>query len=186
MELEQEKELVERAKRDTQAFGELYEHYYTPIFGYVMRRTASIQIAQDITSEVFFKSLKNLRHFQWREVPFSAWLYRIAAHEIANHHNGNNRHFLPLSDELADSIIDPAPTAENELIEAETELARHKDFLVLQSKIKMLPVKYQEVIALRFFEDKSLKEISEILGKREGTVKSLLHRGLEKLRKYMV
>jgi len=63
MDLEQEKELVERAKNDAEAFGELYDQYYSKIFGYVLRRTASIDIAQDITSEVFFKALKNLGQF---------------------------------------------------------------------------------------------------------------------------
>jgi len=185
MNAEQEKELVERAKDDTSVFGELYEQYYTPIFGYILRRTASIEVAQDITSEVFIKALKNLKRFQWRDVPFSAWLYRIATHEIANHHRENNHRFLPLLDEAADSAVDPAPTAENEFIEAEAELERHKNFLVLQSGISKLPVKYQEVITLRFFENKSLKEIGAILGKREGTIKSLLHRGLGKLREFL-
>jgi len=60
MDLEREKELVERAKKDTEAFGELYEQYYSKIFSYVLRRTARIEIAQDVTSEVFFKALKNL------------------------------------------------------------------------------------------------------------------------------
>jgi RNA polymerase sigma-70 factor (ECF subfamily) len=46
-----------------------------------------------------------------------------------------------------------------------------------------LPAKYQDVIALRYFEGKSIREIAEILGKREGTIKSLLSRGLEKIRK---
>lgn len=85
MDLDQEKQLVERAKNDTEAFGELYDQYYSQIFGYILRRTASIGIAQDVTSEVFFKVLKNLGQFRWRGTPFSSWLYRIAAHEIANY-----------------------------------------------------------------------------------------------------
>lgn len=184
MELKQEKELVERAKNDAQVFGELYEQYYSPIFGYVLKRTASIEIAQDITSEIFFKALKNLSKFQWRNASFSSWLYRIATHEIANHHRKNNHRFSPL-DEVSDIIADTAPIAENELIEAETELERHQDFLTLHASISKLSVKYQEVIMLRFFENKSLKEICEILGKREGTVKSLLHRALEQLGELM-
>ncbi len=62
---------------------------------------------------------------------------------------------------------------------------RHEDFLALHRSIAQLPLKYQEVITLRFFEDNQIHEISEILGKPEGTVKSLLHRGLEKLREMM-
>lgn len=54
--------------------------------------------------------------------------------------------------------------------------------MTIQEKIFKLPVKYQEVIVLRFFEKKKIKEIAEILGKKQGTIKSLLHRGLEKLK----
>jgi len=180
MELEQEKELVERAKNYAQAFGELYEQYYSPIFGYVLRRTAIIETAQDVTSETFFKALKILNQFEWRDVPFSSWLYRIATHEIANYHRKNKQRFSPLN-EVSDSRADPALIAENELIEAEAELERYEDFLALHASISKLKVKYQEVITLRFFENKSLKEICVILGKREGTIKSLLHRALEQL-----
>lgn len=184
MDLEQEKELVERAKSDPEAFGELYDHYYSQIFGYVLRRTASVEAAQDITSEVFFKALKNLRRFRWCGVSFSSWLYRIAGHEIANYFRKNKREPICL-EEVSDSIEHSAGSAETELLEAEAELKRYEEYLALHKNISRLPIKYQEVITLRFFENKTIKEIGEILGKPEGTVKSLLHRGLEKLRKLM-
>ena len=137
-----------------------------------------------MTSEVFFKALKNLGQFHWRGTTFSSWLYRIAAHEIANYFRKNKQRQLSL-EEVSNSISISNPSAETELIEAEAELKRHEEFLALHENISKLSVKYQEVITLRFFESKKVKEIGEILGKREGTVKSLLHRGLEKLRKLM-
>lgn len=179
-----EKELVERAKSDPEAFGELYDRHYSKIFGYVLRRTASVEAAQDITSEVFFKALKNLRRFRWRRVPFSSWLYRIASHEIANHFRKNKKSQLSL-EEVPGRISLSDTSAESEVLEAEAELKRHREYLALYENISRLPIKYQEVITLRFFENKGLKEIGEILGKPEGTVKSLLHRGLEKLGKLM-
>lgn len=184
MNLEQEKELVERAKNDIEAFGELYDQYYSKILGYVLRRTASIEIAQDVTSEVFFKALKNLKQFRWHGIPFSSWLYRIATNEIANHFRKNKQEHFYL-EEVSNQTSISNPSAETELIEAEAELKRHEEFLAMHENISKLPVKYQEVITLRFFENKQVKEIGEILGKREGTVKSLLHRGLEKLRTLM-
>ena len=184
MDLEQEKELVERAKNDTGAFGELYDQYYSQIFGYVLRRTASIGIAEDVTSNVFFKALKNFGRFRWRDVPFSAWLYRIATHEIANYFRKNKFGQFRL-EEVSDSISISEPSAETELLEAEAELKRHEEYLALHTNMSKLSIKYQEVITLRSFENKQLKEIGEILGKREGTIKSLLHRGLEKLRELM-
>ena len=79
--------------------------------------------------------------------------------------------------------MDSIPSAEEELLEAEVELKRHEQYLALHDNIYKLDIKYQEVITLRFFENKQINEISEILGKKEGTIKSLLHRGLKKLRK---
>jgi len=184
MNLEQEKGLVERAKSDTEAFGELYDRYYSQIFGYILRRTARIEIAEDVTSEVFFKALKNLRQFRWRGSPFSSWLYRIATHEIANYFR-KSKHEQFLLEEVSDSISLSNASPETELLEAEAELKRHEEYLALHANISRLSIKYQEVIMLRFFENKQLKAISGILGKREGTVKSLLHRGLEKLRELM-
>jgi RNA polymerase sigma-70 factor, ECF subfamily len=184
MDLNHDKDLVERARQDPQAFGELYEEYYSPIFGYILKRTASIETAQDITSEVFFKAINNLKQFKWRDIPFSAWLYRIAINEIANHYRQNN-HRLSALKELYNSTDYAGDTTESEIMEAEAELNKHEEFLALQANIARLPVKYQEVITLRYFENKQLKEISEILNKSEGTVKSLLHRGLERLLKSM-
>jgi len=68
----------------------------------------------------------------------------------------------------------------------ETELKQHEDFKIIQSHVQSLDIKYQEVLALRFFEKKDIKEISAILEKPEGTVKSLLSRGLEKLRELVL
>ena len=181
MDLIEEKGLVERARRDPEVFGRLYDQYYSQIFNYVLRRVANLEIAQDITSEVFFKALKNLGQFHWRNVPFSSWLYRIAINQITDYFRKGKQEMFSL-EEIPDSITPSNPSID-EVLEAEEELRRHEDFLLLHENISKLPIKYQDVITLRFFENKQIKEIAQILGKREGTVKSLLHRGLGKLRK---
>ena len=184
MDLAQERALVERAKTDPEAFGELYDDHYSRIFGYVLRRTANVEVAEDVTSEVFFKALDKLGQFRWRGIPFSAWLYRIAAREIATSFRKRHRQQTVLR-EYYDSTAVADPSAEDELVRAEAELLRHRQYLALHENVARLPPKYQEVIALRFFEGKQIREIGEILGRREGTVKSLLHRGIEKLRRRM-
>lgn len=182
MEKEKEKELVESAKKDPKAFSKLYDLYYPRIFGYILKRVADLEIAQDITSETFFKSLKNLRKFKWRNISFSAWLYKIAVHEIANFYRKNKRKTISFEQiSQPHSLSNPS----QDFLEAEEKLKKQEDFLKLHQKISKLPLLYQEVIVLRFFEKKKIREISEILGKKEGTVKSLVHRGLEKLRKMM-
>jgi RNA polymerase sigma-70 factor (ECF subfamily) len=179
MTLEEEKNLVEKAKKDEQVFGLLYDEYYPRIFGYVLRRTADLDVTQDVVSETFLKALKNLGKFRWQNVAFGSWLYRIASNEIVNFFR-KKKPTVSL-----DKISDPASSSNHlqEIIQAQEKLAEHQDFLVIQKQISSLDVKYQEVINLRFFEKKQIKEIAQILGKNEGTIKSLLHRGLEKLRK---
>ncbi len=178
--MEEEKKQIERAKKNSEAFGELYDKYYSQIFGYVLKRVANLEIAQDVTSETFLKALKNLWQFRWQNVPFSCWLYRIANNEIVNYFRKHKSGWVSL-----EKIADPASSSNPhlELVEAQEELKKHRDFLMAQEKVSHLPAKYQEVITLRFFEKKQIKEIAQILSKKEGTIKSLLHRGLEKLRR---
>ena len=181
MDLTEEKELIERARKDPNAFGELYDQYYSRIFGYVLKRVANIEVAQDITSEVFFKALRNLWRFRWQNIPFSFWLYRVATNEVTDYFRRDKHRIFSL-EEISDPIVASNPSVEAEILEAEEELKRHEDFLLLHQSISKLPIKYQEAITLRYFESKPIKEIAEILGRREGTIKSWLRRGLERLR----
>ncbi len=186
MNLKEEKELIKRAQKDSEIFVELYDEYYPKIFGYTLKRVASFEIAQDVTSETFFKALKKLWQFRWQNIPFSAWLYRIANNEIANYYRKNR--FLVSLEILRDKQgFEPIAlhNPETEFLEAQEKLKNHQNFLKIQEKISQLPIKYQEIITLRFFEKKKIKEICEILGKKEGTIKSLLHRGLKKLKDLM-
>lgn len=184
MDTEREEALIQKAQKDIHAFGELYDEYYSRIFNYALRRTASIDTAQDVTSEVFLKALNNIKRYKYKGIRFSSWLYRIAANEIADYYRDNRGGKYGLKE--ADNLIDNnTPSPDAELLEAEAEMQRNEEFLILHRSIAMLPIKYQEVITLRFFENKQIKEIGEILGKREGTIKSLLNRGLVKLRSLM-
>src|SRR4030065_2452796 len=184
MDLSEEKELVTQAQKDPDAFAQLYDQYYPRIFGYVLRRSANLEAAQDITSETFLKALRKLWQFQWRSVSFSSWLYKIATNEVNQYYRKAEYRKSVSLEELQEQgfeLLSPHDP-ENELIEAQEKLKQHLDFLEIQERIVRLPAKYQEVIALRFFEKRQIKEIAEILGKREGTIKSLLHRAVEKLR----
>jgi RNA polymerase sigma-70 factor (ECF subfamily) len=184
MDLSEEKELVRQAQKAPDAFVQLYDLYYPKIFGYVLRRTANLEAAQDITSETFFNALRKLWQFRWRNISFSAWLYKIATNEVNQYFRKAEYKKSASLEELQEQGFEPISShnPESELIEAQEKLEQYQDFLEIQVKIVRLPAKYQEVITLRFFEQKQLKEISEILGKKEGTVKSLLHRAVEKLR----
>jgi RNA polymerase sigma-70 factor (ECF subfamily) len=184
MDLSEEKELVRQAQKAPNAFAELYDQYYPKIFSYVLRRTANLEAAQDITSETFFKALRKLWQFRWRNISFSSWLYKIATNEVNQHLRKAEYKKSVSLEELQEQGFEPISPhdPESELIEAQEKLKQYQDFQEIQEKIVRLPAKYQEVISLRFFEQKQIKEIGEILGKKEGTIKSLLHRALDKLR----
>jgi len=184
MEPNREKELIEQTKSDPEAFGVIFDEYYPGIFGYVLRRTANVEAARDIAAETFSRAFRNLSRFRWKNISISSWLYRIASNEIANFFR--HKKYEPESlDELREVAGFEHADSRNVLQEiqlAEQELERHQDFLKIQRLLRRLPTKYQEVIALRYFEEKKIKDIAAILGKNEGTVKSLISRGLEQLR----
>lgn len=181
--LKAEEELVKRAQHNPEAFGELYEIYYQRIFNFALKRTANIQLALDITSVTFLKALNQIKKFRWRDVPFGAWLYRIAGNEINDHYRRQGGKRIASIEEIAE-LADTGGYAD-EINHAEEELSRHEEFLLLHKKLTELPEMYQEVITLKFFEKKKIREMVKILGKKEGTIKSLLHRGVEKLREKM-
>jgi RNA polymerase sigma-70 factor (ECF subfamily) len=183
MDLSEEKALVNASRRDPEVFGTLFETYYRPIFNYTLKRVSNIEIAQDITSEVFYKAVKNLWKFTWQNVSFSAWLYRIANNQIIDWYRSKKHISLDRLQEESGFDLADVRRFEKELLEAEEKkLTQEIDFVTLHSYISELPSKYQEVIVLKYFEKKKLSEIGEILNKKEGTVKSLVSRGLDKLK----
>jgi len=181
----QEKELIGRAKKDPQAFGEIFDKYYDPIFGYILKRIGDVHVSQDIVSSTFFKALDRLWQFRWKGISISSWLYKIATNEI-NQYFRNNKHSAYSLETLIEERGFELPADIDlleEVIEQERELSRAWEWKKMRAYIERLPEKYQEVLALRYFEDKKISEISEILNKKEGTVKSLLSRAVEKLRR---
>ena len=176
MDINQEKQIIKQAQKDPQAFGVIFEEYYEPIFGYILKRVGNVHQAQDIVSETFFKALDRLWQFRWRNISISSWLYRIATNEINQYFRKQKKNTYSLEAMLEKSGIelqDEHDLAE-EIIEQEQELERAEAWKEARKLIHELPEKYQEVLSLRFFEDKKIKDIASILNKREGTIKSLL------------
>ncbi|MCP5047521.1 MAG: sigma-70 family RNA polymerase sigma factor [bacterium] len=177
--------LVERARTDPHAFGLLFDRHHDDIYKYILHRTANAELARDLTSETFYKALNKLWTFRWQNVPFLAWLYRIASNEVngfyRKHKNYKN---VPLEDIMENSGSEYRHLKE-ELEGAKEEINNNLLFMELQQAVSCLGNKYQEVVTLRFFEHKKVKEVAEILNKSEGTVKSLLHRALKQLKEIM-
>ena len=85
-EIRKEQEVIERSKKDPQAFGEIYEHYFDRIFNYVYRQTDDEELAGDLCSQTFVNALNHLHKYEFRGFPFSAWLYKIAGNEVNKHY----------------------------------------------------------------------------------------------------
>ena len=183
MTLEEEKQLLEKIKENPEFFGKIFDAYYKPIFNYIFHRVADYDISRDIAADTFLKAYLKINAFNWKNVSILTWLYKIATNEI-NYYYRNNK-VTKLSLDLLGShakVLFEFDDYQTEKQLLENEMKMNEDFARVQLSLKELNTKYQEVISLRFFEKKSLKEISEILDKKEGTIKSLLSRGLDKLK----
>jgi RNA polymerase sigma-70 factor, ECF subfamily len=177
-----ESELLNRIKSNPGDFGDLFRLYYKSIFGYILRRTGNFDEAADITADAFFKAFKHINSFSYKGISIKVWLYRIATNELnlyLRHKKKHNSIFERIGIEDNNTFND---YLQEDRKDFEKELQKHDQFLIVVKELKTLPIKYQEVISLKYFEGKENKEIAEILLIKEGTLKSLLSRGLEKLR----
>jgi RNA polymerase sigma-70 factor (ECF subfamily) len=179
-----EEQLLKDIKDDPHRFAEVYQTFHGKIFGYVYRRTTDYDAAMDITAETFMKAFVNINKFKWREISLLYWLYQIATNELNRYFNSNK--YKPASlnriqEEYGIDLTDHS-NAETESIKLQDDLEKRVEFVKVNELIKKLDTKYQDVITLRFFEHKTIKEIAVILTKKEGTIKSLLSRGIEKLK----
>jgi len=181
-----DRDLIERIRRDKAQFGLLFDLQYVALKKYALHRIGDFHVASDIVSETFLKAFLAIDRFEWRGVPLKAWLYRIATNEIGMYLRRRARYFpenLHRLEEFNDVRI--LRVAEDERRAWELEEMRHAQFRLARKAIDTLPSDYAEVLALRYFEQLPPAEIAVIVGKPEGTVRSLCSRGLEKVREIM-
>jgi RNA polymerase sigma-70 factor (ECF subfamily) len=169
-----ERLLIEAAQRDPARFAELYENNFERVYAYVVRRVGDRAETEDLTSEVFHHALSNLKRFEWRGIPFAAWLYRIAANLISDRWQHKSRE--QVTDDVEQIKSAPASNAEFEEVERRAILFRLVD---------TLPAEQRRVVVLRFVEEKSIKEVAREIRKTEGAVKQLQFRALSSLRTRM-
>ncbi|MGA7381323.1 MAG: sigma-70 family RNA polymerase sigma factor, partial [Terriglobales bacterium] len=162
-----ERLLVEAAQKDPARFAILYEIHFERVYAFIARRVGDRDAAEDLTSDVFHKALANLKRFEWRGVPFGAWLLRIAVNAIVDRSKQHGR-------EIA---VDDPPE-----LSTQPGLGQVDDRARLFRLVDQLPEDQRHVVVMRFADQKTIREIAQHLGRSEGAIKQLQFRALESLR----
>ncbi|MBL57308.1 MAG: RNA polymerase [Flavobacteriales bacterium] len=167
-----EQQLIEEAKKDAKNFRPIYNQYYEIVFRFIFQRIGDEQITTDIVSEVFYRALHNLKKYEFRGLPFSSWLLRIAHNETIKHYR-----------KVSKSRVVKLQTEHLQNLTQEEETNYLEDFKpVLMNALKKLKIEDMQLIEMRFFEERPFKEIAEIMNKKESAIKMKVYRILEKLK----
>ena len=169
--------LVDAAREgDEAALSELYTLYFPRVYRYILARMGNTYDAEDLAEEVFMRVLEAIGRFQWREAPFSAWLFRIAHNAVISQRRKENARgrSAPLTDGLAVDSAGPDELVENRLALNE-----------IMDAAQRLPDAQRQVIALRFAAELSVAETARAMGKGEGNVKVIQHKAINKLREIL-
>jgi len=167
-----EHSLIRKAQEfEPAAFGEIYERYHSGVYKYIFYRVGDQSLAEDLTMEVFVKAIEAIDTYNYRGVPFSAWLYRIGSNLVVDHFRRQPaRPALSLEEKLVSGDNASADKLELEF--------GHQE---LRQALAELTDDQQQVIILKFVDGLSNYEVAQVLGKTEGAVKSLQHRALASL-----
>jgi RNA polymerase sigma-70 factor (ECF subfamily) len=164
---------IEAAKKDPRQFRYLYDKYFKQIFLFVNRRIDEENLSADVTQNVFLKALQHLKSYEHRGVPFSAWLYRIASNEVAQHFRDHAK---------VRTVCLETGDVDEMLEEKDAGFDPQKREQVFAA-IKKLPPADLEMVEMRFFEKRSFREIAEIKGITENNAKVKTYRILERVKK---
>jgi RNA polymerase sigma-70 factor (ECF subfamily) len=171
--LQEEFNLIEKAKINPQFFAPIYDKYHNAIFRYIRKRVDEEESAQDITSSVFVKALCGLNKFEFRGVSFSSWLFRIAKSEL----------YQSFRDKKAKNTIRIETANITDKVDDFFDDSLEYNKQKLLKSLSQLNDTELQLIEMRYFEKRSFKEIGEFLGITENNAKVKTFRSLQKLRK---
>ncbi len=171
MDSKREQKLIRAAQHGNEnAFAELYNAYVHDIFRYMLYRVGNTETAQDLTAEVFLRAIEGLMRYQDREIPWLAWLYRIAHARLVDYYRRTSRAGEP------ENIDDLELTTHEDL---DSDLVLTFQQQRLRDSIYRLPPDQQQVIILRFIEGYNIQQTADALGKSIGAVKMIQRRALQ-------
>ncbi|NYD43501.1 sigma-70 family RNA polymerase sigma factor [Nocardioides panaciterrulae] len=170
--------LVELARGgDAEAFGQLYDHYQPSVYRFLFYRTRSTPLAEDLTSETFFRALRSMTSFRWQGKDFGAWLMTIARNLATDHFKaGRTRLELTTEDMAAHDDATDGPE--------DAVLAGLTNEILLEA-LRELPEEQRDCLVMRFLQGMSIAETAAVLDRSEGAVKQLQLRGVRNLAKLM-
>jgi RNA polymerase sigma-70 factor (ECF subfamily) len=170
--------LVELARRgDTEAFGLLYDHYQPTVYRFLYYRTRSQTLAEDLTSETFFRALRSMAGFRWQGKDFGAWLMTIARNLATDHFKAGRTRLEQTTEDMG--LHDDATEGPEDAV-----LASLTNETLLQA-LTQLPDEQRDCLVMRFLQGMSIAETAAVLGRSDGAVKQLQLRGVRNLAKLM-
>jgi RNA polymerase sigma-70 factor (ECF subfamily) len=168
--------LVELARKgDKDAFGQLYDHYHVSVFRFLYYRTRSTTLAEDLTSETFFRALRSMNNFRWQGKDFGAWLMTIARNLTTDHFKAGKTRLEQTTEDMG--LHDDATDG------PETEVLESMTNELLLGALKQLPAEQQDCLVMRFLQGMSIAETALVLERSEGAIKQLQLRGVRNLAK---
>lgn len=171
--------LVELARGgDKDAFGLLYDHYHGAVYRFLYYRTRSVPLAEDLTSETFFRALRRMGDFRWQGRDFGAWLMTIARNLTTDHFKAGRTRLEHTVEDMGvhDDGHDEGPES--------TVLASLTNEILMEA-LGRIPQEQQDCLVMRFLQGLSIAETAAALERSEGAVKQLQLRGVRNLAKLM-
>lgn len=173
---EQEAELIHKAQKDINAFGPLYDVYFSTVFGFIFKRMRDQELTGELTSLVFLKAINALPKYRVTGAPFSSWILQIALNEVRQYQRRTNKHTsVPLSEADLSSVFD----------ELDEKMEYERNLNQLLQCLNELDEESSTYIEMRFFEGRSFKEMAEILNLTADNAKVRTYRALDRLRTIM-
>jgi RNA polymerase sigma-70 factor (ECF subfamily) len=178
--LPDERELVERAKTDAAAFGELYRRYLPRVHAYAWRRTGNREAAEDITATVFEAALRGLPRYRWRQGGFAPWLFRIAANQVIAHHRREGR---AVSDRGQRAMALTAGPASVDGFDVLDPLLAREDAHEVRAALTDLTPRYQRAIDLRYLAGLDHAAAARAMGLARPAFAVVLSRAMKALKR---
>ena len=170
--------LVDLARTgDVDAFGLLYDHYQGPVYRFLYYRTRSTQLAEDLTSETFFRALRSMSNFRWQGKDFGAWLMTIARNLCTDHFKAGRTRLEITTEDMGDHD-DSTEGPENAVLASLTNE-------LLMEALTQLPDEQRDCLVMRFLQGLSIAETAAVLERSDGAVKQLQLRGVRNLAKLL-